>query len=141
MLTWWVYIKKHNIKRLIGKGFQDPKSIRIDSPISSKEFCVTLVIMASNGWKINSVHIKITFLHRKHFKINVYLSSPSEVHYGMIWTFKIGIYGLNDAARMWYLTVKQTLIQLQATMLTHDEAFFTWHSDDSRHFRSGALNN
>ena len=144
--TRWVCGKRNNkLKaRLVAKGFQDPEAefIRTDSPTCSKEgLRIALAVMTSNGWKLNSMDIETAFLQGNNFKRNVYLEPPPEANVakGRIWKLEKCVYGLNDAARSWYLTVKETLLNLGATMSKHDEALFTWHPTNSNTLLHGMI--
>ena len=47
----------------------------------------------------------------------------------MVWKLKKTVYGLRDAARAWYLRVKQELLQLGVKISKFDSALFSWHWD------------
>ena len=140
--TRWVHTRKQaNGKvvvkaRLVAKGFQDENSttVRSDSPTCSKESLrVVLAVIATNGWECNSLDVKTAFLQGKKLEREVFLDPPkkAEVLKGKIWKLNKCVYGLSDASREWYLTVRQELKHLGGRVSKHDQAIFTWH-DRSR---------
>ena len=139
--TKWVCTKKEMkddiiIKaRLVAKGFQDEGSefVRSDSPTCAKESLrIVLSIICSYGWQMNSMDIKTAFLQGKCFDRDVYLVPPPEagIKEGFLWKLNTCVYGLNDASREWYLTVKQELLKLGATVSKYDQAVFTFHKEN-----------
>ena len=44
-----------------------------------------------------------------------------------IWELKTCIYGLGDASRSWYLSVREQLTKLKARTSKYDPAIFYWH--------------
>ena len=136
--TRWIYsIKKcktGSVKkaRLVAKGFQDQESdVRSDSPTCAKESLrLALTTIASSGWKVNSMDVKTAFLQGKNFRREVYLIPPKEAHEskGKLWKLNKCVYGLNDASREWYLTVREELIRAGAKPSVFDQAIFTWHN-------------
>ena len=141
--TRWVYTTKivneeQTLKaRLVAKGFQDKdaNNIRNDSPTCSKESLrIVLGIIASHGWTCRSMDIKTAFLQSKLLDRPVYLLPPkeAEVPPGHIWKLSKCVYGLTDASRSWYLTLRQELIKLGATVSKYDQAIFSWYSSDHK---------
>ena len=139
--TRWVYTNRisngeQTIKaRLVAKGFQDKDAdtIRKDSPTCAKESLrIVLGIVASCGWTCKSMDIKTAFLQSKQLDRPVYLSPPKEasVPPGHIWKLSKCVYGLTDASRSWYLTLREKLIELGATVSKYDQAIFTWYNKD-----------
>ena len=61
-----------------------------------------------------------------------YILPPSEanVSKGHLWQLNKCVYGLNDASREWYLTVREELIKLGALPSKYDQAVFTWYQDN-----------
>ena len=117
--------------RLVAKGFQDPDAgtVRSDSPTCAKESLrLVLAIVAAKSWSINAMDIKTAFLQGMTFDRDVYVSPPpeAEVPSGFVWKLKKCVYGLSDASRVWYLTVRQELLKLGAKVSVHDEAIFTF---------------
>ena len=135
--TRWVFTDKlsngDNIlkARLVARGFQDKDAcnIRNDSPTCSKESLrIVLGIMASNSWTCKSMDIRTAFLQSKQLDRPVFLLPPKEanVPHGHIWKLSKCVYGLTDASRSWYLTLREELTRLGAIASKHDQAIFTW---------------
>ena len=124
--------------RLVAKGFQDLESdqVRNDSPTCSKEgLRIAYGIMNSQGWTSRSMDIKTAFLQSKQFDRLVYLEPPREANVpsGYIWKLLKCVYGLTDASRSWYLTIKDELLKLGAVSSKYDEAIFTWYCENKLH--------
>ena len=124
--------------RLVARGFEDGKvgSIRTDSPTCSKEgFKGALAIMKTNGWPSNSLDIKTAFLQSDKIERPVFILPPPEAkcESGKLWKLNKCVYGLNDASRSWYLTMKKELLSLGAEMSKLDQAIFTWYHNGKMH--------
>ena len=122
--------------RLVAKGFQDPEAgnTRSDSPTCAKESLrLMLMTVAAKNWSINSMDIKTAFLQGQEFQRDVYLLPPPEakVPTGHLWKLNKCVYGLTDASRVWYLTVRDELIKNGMCVSSHDEAVFTLHCEGS----------
>ena len=108
----------------MAKDFQDRDegNIRNDSPTCSKEgLRIALAITASNHWMCKSMDIKTPFLQSKELDQLVYLDPPKEANVppGYIWKLSKCVYGLTDASRSWYLTLKEELLKSRAVVLSH----------------------
>ena len=124
--------------RLVAKGFQDTGagSTRSDSPTCAKESLrIVLMLIAANDWKLNSMDIKTAFLQGKKFERDVFIIPPVEakVKEGRLWKLNKCVYGLTDASRVWYLTVREELVKLGMKPSVHDEAIFTFEWDNKLH--------
>ena len=75
--------------------------------------------------------IKTAFLQGMCFERDVFVVPPAEagVKKGYIWKLRKCVYGLTDASRVWYLTVRKELTKLGMCVSTHDEAVFTLRHD------------
>ena len=124
--------------RLVAKGYQDEDaaSVRTDSPTCSKEgLKMALAIIATNKLKVNALDIKTAFLQSQKMDRPVFLVPPIEAKFRKdhIWKLNKCVYGLNDASRQWYLTMKEELIKYGAEVSKYDEAIFTWHLNGKLH--------
>ena len=117
--------------RLVAKGYEDVEKTRNDSPTCSKESVrIMLTIGAAKGWSCKSLDIKAAFLQGKPLEREVFLKPPSEFKKeGIIWRLNKCVYGLNQASRNWFLTVKRELIHLGAEIPKVDPAYFVWKKD------------
>ena len=117
--------------RLVARGYEEDSSdIKTDSPTCCKEALrLALAVMVSKGWKCHTIDIKAAFLQGNKIERDVYLRPPVEFYNGTLWKLKKTVYGLNDAARAWYMRVKAELIRLGIKMCKLDPALFYWHCD------------
>ena len=77
----------------------------------------------------NPMDIKTAFLQSKKLDRLIYLLPPKEANVptGYIWKLSKYVYGLTDASRSWYLTLREELVKLGVTPSKYDQAIFTWH--------------
>ena len=114
--TRWVCTRKgEDVKaRLVAKGFQETEPVRADSPTIGKSVArLALSIAASKGWNIKSTDIKSAFLQGDEIDRVVHLKPPPEACCpNKVWRLKKSLYGLNDAARQFFLSLTNELIRL-----------------------------
>ena len=118
--------------RLVARGYEEEEKVQSDSPTGNKDTLkLFLVTIASKCWKCESIDIKAAFLQGKDFHREVYLIPPKEANCnpGILWKLKKCVYGLNDAARVWYETGKKFLLELGCIQLKTDPAAFYWYHD------------
>ena len=128
----WVCSESEKKKkaRLVARGFQDeplPNTSTVSPTCRKESLRLMFVITASNGWDISSLDISSAFLQGKKLDRIVYLIPPKE--YGtknVLWKLNKCVYGLSDAARMWYDVVKETVQSAGIEKCPHDDAFFYW---------------
>ena len=92
---------------------------------------MVFAIIATQKWQCNCMDIKTAFLQGRNFNRLVYLTPPSEAKTdkNLVWKLNKCVYGLNDASRVWYLTVRDQLLNSGARVSKYDEAIFTWYFD------------
>ena len=113
--------------RLVAKGFQENIESRTDSPTCKKEnIRIIIAIAATNKWKIKSLDIKSAFLQGREISRELYVKPPVEFASGQLWKLKKALYGLNDAAREWYLKLNEAMQDMNAQRSMHDNAVFFW---------------
>ena len=62
----------------------------------------------------------------------IYLIPPEEANLnGKLWRLRKSAYGLADAARNWYISVRDTLIKLNCKQSNLDKAVFRWYHNDT----------
>ena len=73
--------------------------------------------------------IKTAFLQSKELDRLVFLDPPKEANVppGYIWKFSKCVYGLTDASRSRYLTLKEELLKSGAVVSKYDQAIFIWY--------------
>ena len=116
--------------RLVARGFEEnTSSLRKDSPTCSRESVrILLAIAASNQWICNVVDVKAAYLQGNVIEREVYLKPPPEYDMGEVWKLKKTVYGLCDAARAWYLRVKDEFVALKVVMCSLDNSLFSWYN-------------
>ena len=117
--------------RLVARGFEENTTdLRKDSPTCSKEAVrLALSFASSNQWDCHTLDVKAAYLQGNDIQRDVYLHPPPEYNNGKLWKLKKTVYGLCDAARHWYLRVRDELLALGVTMSTLDSALFSWCND------------
>ena len=135
--TTWVITEKPSTElgvkaRLVVRGFQEQnQSIEVESPTVFKNTLkVVLAIAANQQWQLTTIDIKAAFLQGNKIERNVYVIPPKEAHVekGYLWRLRKTVYGLNDAARAWFISVKGLLINLGCTQSVLDPALFIWRT-------------
>ena len=117
--------------RLCARGCEETSKFRTDSPTCMPESVrIALLIIASYKWILHSIDYKTAFLQGNHIDREVFLRPPRECKTKKLWKLKKTVYGLADAPRMWFLTLRQELVKLGAKVSSYDQGFFFWHSDD-----------
>ena len=114
--------------RLVARGFEEnTDNLRKDSPTCSKEgLRLVLALAATKGWECHSLDVKAAYLQGNIIERDIYLRPPPEYNNGQLWKLNKTVYGLCDAARAWYLRVKQELLSLGVKMSSYDSAIFSW---------------
>ena len=101
-----------------------------DSPTCLQESVrIAFVVIASDGWTLNSIDVKTAFLQGKRIERTVFIDLPKETKTNKIWRLHKCIYGLADTPRQWYLCVTEELIKLRSRPSDLDAALFCWFSD------------
>ena len=117
---------KRKIKaRLVARGFEEEEITETDSPTCAKEALrTTIMIIGNKGWNCNSIDIKTAYLQGKEMEREVYLMPPKEYQNGSLWKLKKTVYGLKDAAREWFLSLKAVLLRIGLIQSRVDSAIF-----------------
>ena len=117
--------------RLVARGFEeDTDNLRKDSPTCSKESVrIALAVAVARNWECHSIDVKAAYLQGYKIERDVYLNPPPEFSNGKVWKLKKTVYGLNDAARAWYLRVRRELQSLGVSASTVDPALFYWRNE------------
>ena len=142
--TRWIFTRKEmhektSVKtRLVARSFQDVDAeiVRTDSPTCLKEgLRIVLATIASNRWTCTSMDVKTAFLQGRNLERPVYLTPLPEAcaPEGCLWKLTKCVYGLCDASRSWYLTIKEVLLNLGAEVSKYDQAVFSWYHEGKLH--------
>ena len=129
--------------RIVGRGFQEQydESLRRDSPTCSN-LLVSIIcsIAASCGMKLTAADVRGAFLQGLKIDRKLYFDLPKnlgsatlpDIEAGSLLRLKKSIYGVNDAARQWYHSIKKVLLQLGWTSLTFEPAGFALRDEGSQ---------
>ena len=113
--------------RLVARGFEeDLTNNRTDSPTCSKDALRISSLIVAYGWECHTIDIKAAFLQGKPIERDVFIRPPKEFNDKCLWKLKKTVYGLNDAARAWYFSLKDLLLSLGMRICSLDPAFFYW---------------
>lgn len=116
--------------RLCARGFEEEQLFRTDSPTASREGNrLTLAMIASNGWTLNSLDVKTAFLQGQQIDRDILIKPPKEAKTTKLWKLNKTVYGLADASRSWYLKLKQELIKLYGKPMELEGSIFCWYDD------------
>ena len=116
--------------RLVACGFEDEDQIPSDSPTATKSTLRTvLAITVNEGWIIETTDIKAAILQSYTINRNVHiLPQPEARQDGIIWKLKKTVYGLDDASRKWYFSVKDLLLKNDCKQSNLDKALYRWYN-------------
>lgn len=114
--------------RLVARGFEEVDESRSDSPTCSKDSIrIVLTVAASNEWDCESMDIKAAFLQSKPMSRIVLLKPPAEAKaHNRLWKLTRCVYGLADASRSWFISVREEMSKLGAEAVQCDPAFYYW---------------
>ncbi|MES9884880.1 MAG: reverse transcriptase domain-containing protein, partial [Sedimenticola sp.] len=138
MSTRWVITEKnvngnHSVKaRLVVRGFEEENEVKSDSPTIHKESMrLFLTISSTLKLSLHTIDVKAAFLQGNEVDREIYVKVPEECasDKSVVWKLKKCVYGLVDASRNWFLSVKTELLRLGCTQSKLDPALFYWHQD------------
>ena len=144
MSTRWVITEKENegistVKaRLVVRGYEEEMDVKADSPTIHKESLrLFLAGAATYQFDIHSIDIKAAFLQGQNIDRTIHVQPPKEYksdsNGSHVWKLKKCVYGLVDASRNWFLSVKNELERLKCEQSKLDPALFYWHKDNKLH--------
>ena len=86
-------------------------------------------------WMIKTTDIKSAFLQGKPITREIHLQQPKEApdSMGKLWKLRRCLYGLNDAARQFYVSVSELLLKLGCVISSLDPALFYYRQEDNLH--------
>jgi len=121
--------------RLVVRGDQDMNEeyTPCDSPtVDRTTVKLLLAVAASMEWSLRSVDISAAFLQGREIDRTIFVQPPPEVAQpGIVWQLKKGLYGLKEAARLWYDELSAELERSGGRKLTGDPACFLFHTNDT----------
>ena len=136
--TMWILTEKvidgqKRVKaRLVAKGNQENVKVQVDSPTGCKDsLFVTLAIGSMKRWRPKTSDVKNAFLQGQSINRIVYLEPPKDYKKeGRLWKLRKCVYGLDDAARSWFLEVEKDLKNLNCIQSKVDPCLFYFYDDD-----------
>ena len=116
--------------RLVARGFEDEDQLPSDSATAAKSTLRTVLALTANeGWIIETIDIKAAFLQSRTISHDVYILPPPEARQdGILWKLKKTVYGLDEASREWYFSVKYLLLKNDCKQSSLDKALFRWYN-------------
>jgi len=86
---------------------------------------------ANQEWSLRTIDISAAFLQGREIDRTIYVLPPPEIAKdGIVWMLKKGLYGLKEAARLWFDELSQELIRQGGKPMTGDPACFLFHKND-----------
>ena len=100
--------------RLVARGNQEKAGVQADSPTGTKDsLFLALAISSMHKWRPKTTDVKNAFLQGLKINRNVFLEPPKDLKkQGKIWKLNKCVYGLDDAARNWFLAVEKDLKEM-----------------------------
>ena len=126
-----------NLKaHLVVRGDQDyaEGDIPCDSPtVDRSTVKLMLAIAANENWSLRSIDISAAFLQGCQIDRIVHVQPPPEFRKpGVVWRLNKGLYGLKEAARLWYDKLLERLQKNGGQKLTEDSACIVFHNEQKK---------
>ena len=118
--------------RLVIRGFEEKSSPQSDSPTANK--CVIRLFLAISNirnFKLKALDVKRAFLQSNQIQRTILVRPPKEFRKSneIVWKLNKYVYGLNDAARGWFITVRKVLLNLGFESVKLDNSTFVYHAE------------
>ena len=112
--------------RLVARGFQETDKPQSDSPTALGESMKLFLAMAAvQGFDLRAVDIRAAFLQAESLKREIFIRPPKDISKdGVLWKLLKPIYGLDDASRRFWLTVRRIFKEEGLNPITGDKAFY-----------------
>ena len=123
--------KKAVKARLVAMGNQEKADVQSDSPTGTKDaLFLVFAIGSMNTWRPKTTDVKNAFLQGQKINRTVYLKPPKDLKKdGKIWRLNKCVYGLDDAARSWFLEVEEDLKTMGCVQSKVDICVFFYFSE------------
>ena len=91
-----------------------------------------IILCNWNGWEIQSLDVRSAFLQSNCLDRRILMKPPKEFRTdpNLVWLIKKPIYGLNDGARKWFITMRNKLIEYGCKPLKLDPSVYVYHHSD-----------
>ena len=134
--TRWVLTSKGDgvRARLVARGFEEDNNFECDSPTVGKSAIrLFLALVVSRGWRVRTTDIKSAFLQGNDISRDVYVLPPKEARKkDMVWKLKKCLYGLSDASRQFYLSVREEMLKLGCKQCVIEPSLFYKLSEEGK---------
>src|SRR5215469_1946752 len=77
-------------------------------------------------WECRTIDIRTAYLQGDQMKRRVWVRPPKEARIGGLWELQKTVYGLKDAARMWYEKIVKVIRDLKRERSKLEPAMFHW---------------
>ena len=115
--------------RLVARGFEESQYVHSDSPTIGKcAIRLFLCIAVALCWPVKTIDIKSAFLQGRELDRDVFIKPPPEA---FIWKLRRCLYGLNDAARQFYISINHALKSQGCIQSQLDPSLFYFKSDSN----------
>ena len=125
---WIITSKNEKVKaRLVAKGFQEEALVQKDSPtISRCGMRIMLTIAISKEWVLKTTDIRSAFLQGKTLERDVFIVPPKEanVKENKVWKLRKCLYGLDDASRQFYVSLRDVILGTGCEQCVNDYSFY-----------------
>ena len=100
--------------RLVVQGFEERKLMKRTeaSTCSAEGLKLCLSVIKKEKWRVRTIDVKTAYLQGKNIERTIVVKSPREAKIEKIWKLRKAVYGLKDAARVWYETVMGILAEM-----------------------------
>ena len=126
--TWVITKNGEQVKaRLVARGFEEVEKVEKDSlTVAKSTMRILMSVAVSKGWTVKATDIKSAFLQGKEIQRDVYIKPPYEAKRpaGKLWKLKKTLYGLNDAERKFYDSIREELTNLALVQSKVDPSLF-----------------
>ena len=118
--------------RLVVRGFEEIDAPQSDSPTANKSVIrIFLAFCNMFSFTLRSLDVKTAFLQSDSIQRIVLIKPPKEFREdkATVWKLNKFVYGLNDAARGWFLTVRKRLTNFGCKAVELDNSVFIMHQN------------
>ena len=116
--------------RLVIRGFEEFESPPSDSPTAQRSLArMCMILCVQNGWEIQSLDVRSAFLQSEDLDRTILMKPPKEFRKDSetLWKIKKPVYGLNDGARKWFITMKNKLVKYGCRSLKLDSSVYVFY--------------
>lgn len=116
--------------RLVARGFKEKEDLEKEAPTcSSESLKIVLSYINRKGWDVRTIDIKTAYLQGRRINREAFIRPPREAGSNKIWKLNKSVYGLKDAARVWYESLRDILVSTGAEVSNLDQTIFLWKDE------------